>query len=139
MVDQPKTRGTQTGGISAAEAVRLATEKPHAAFEERDENGFLVVNDKDKLLGTGFVIVDVTFDVRDVADRGNVDRVHVYAVMDKDSRAVTFTDTSTGVYKQMAQYRGEFPVHVPNGLRVSEYNSTKGGGRAKTYYLDVEF
>lgn len=123
--------------MSAADAIKLAqsaVQKGGSDFAEYDANGFLIMNDKNKLVGKGFTIVSTDYDVRET-DRGGVERVHVFAVTD-GGKAITFTDTSSGVFKQLGEYRGEFPVRVRKGLRASNYNT--GNGPATTFYLDYD-
>lgn len=112
---------------------KAAAARKTTKFEDRDKEGFLVVSDKTKLVGRGFVIMKTEYGVNLDNQR---DQVTVQAVLDKGDQLITFNDTSKGIYKQLSSYNGEFPVHVPNGLRKSEYQVN--GADAVTFYLDYD-
>lgn len=130
MVDQKKT-------MSAAEAVKLAAEARksgavHSAdLGEYDADGFRLVRNKASLVGKGFLIISVDFSFGEWGEQ-----VEVIAVTNT-GKAFKLTDASTGIYKQLSNYTGDFPVAVNKGLRVSEYTGPDGRP-AKTFYLDDE-
>lgn len=106
-------------------------------------SGFEVLDDKDKLLKTPFVILEFTF------SQGEMGEFVSAPLVTEDGRKYILNDGSTGICKQLRDVRdrrlanGIFPaqqgVAVRKGLRVSSYKytdpTTGKETPAKTYYL----
>lgn len=104
------------------------------------------VVDKTELIGTPFLISAFKFNVN---DRGIV--TAWVEVENEDGETFTFTDSSTGVKKQLQDFRDARPsleadedgyyetrLLAPKGLRVSTYTTKDERGRdreARTFYL----
>lgn len=131
MVEQNK-RMTAADAVKAAENARQAGS---AEFTETDADGFTLVGNKEALVENGFVILSTEYGTNAVTGR---DQVTVTAVLDKGNVPIRFTDGSSGVYQQLADYKGEYPVRVRKGLKFSEYANPRGTGLARTYYLDFD-
>jgi hypothetical protein len=104
------------------------------------------ITDKATLVGVPFIVTGVWFET------GSRGIEYVYMdVMTKTGDTVTINDSSTtGIKAQMREYLaklGQNPaagdvvsiaLHIPGGLRKTEYDVTDDSGRAKkarTYYL----
>lgn len=126
----------QTKPITPEMAVKMAQSANVATFVEKDENGFTIISDKNKLVGRPFTIV-ATEAYEKMAEgdaaRGLIEGLKVYIVT-KNGQTAVFTDTSSGVYRQLSDYTGPLPVNIPNGLRRSDYRTSHGP--ASTFYLD---
>lgn len=106
-------------------------------------SGFEVLEDKDKLLKTPFVILEFTF------SQGEMGEFVSAPLVTEDGRKYILNDGSTGICKQLRDVRDRriaqniFPaqqgVAVKKGLRVSSYKytdpTTGKETPAKTYYL----
>lgn len=105
-------------------------------FAQVDERGFTIVGDKTKLVGKPFTLIFTEY--RAAESNELIETVHLFAVLDSGT-AVHFSDAG-GIYRQMSDYTGDFPVHVPNGLRSSTYDTRVQGERqrATTFYLDYD-
>jgi hypothetical protein len=102
--------------------------------------GYAVLEDKGRLVGVEFAILDWRFSVGDFGDM-----VTCY-VLTKSGEKWIVNDGSTGIREQMAAIQTRMggrkaPIRCPKGLTVSEYTyeDAKGEKRpAKTYYLSFE-
>lgn len=128
MVDQPK-RVTALDAVRMAQAARQKGELATADLAEYDGDGFWLVKNKMALVGKGFVVLSTEYGVGEWGDQVTVTGVT------NSGKAFKFNDGSTGVYKQLSGYTGEFPFAANNGLRVSEYDGPNGRP-ARTFYLD---
>lgn len=96
-----------------------------------------VVQDKDLLCGVPMLIVDTRFSV---SKQYGTPFVSVTAML-KTGEVIIFNDGSTGICKQLdgIDVSPEAPLHVPGGLRRSDYDyeDPKTGKKigASTYYL----
>lgn len=113
-------------------------------------NGFIVLKDKDALVGVPFIVMAWTFHPSEFKDENNLptEFVSAYVVTKNDEKWV-LNDGSTGIRDQLAKvtskriesgdevnaFRG---LACPQGLSKSEYTYVDDKGReipAKTYYL----
>lgn len=107
-------------------------------------NGFSVVDNKERLVGVPFLILEARFNESDMSDEPFVSLTAVT----KNNEKVIINDGSTGIRAQMQRIiarrtaQGHAAPHagilVPTGLTVSRYMYTdeKGAERpATTYYL----
>lgn len=87
------------------------------------------IDDKDKLLGTPFLIAEAKF------HQGDFGPFVACLCVNEHGEKFVFTDGSTGVYRQMENISDKHngPVFAPRGLRRSDYE--KDGRAARTYYL----
>ncbi len=133
---------TELRGITSFDdALALVTEKIGDVTDAEKElgTGFRVLNgsDKDRLLGVSFIILSMDFNE---GDQGAF--VSFLCVTENNGKFVV-NDGSTGVYKQLEEYRmrGGKPggLLVNGGLRKSEYEKEIDGKMTKavTYYLNV--
>lgn len=128
MVDQPK-RVTALDAVKMAREARAAGMVASPDLAEYDADGFWLVKNKAALVGKGFVILSTEY--QDGEFREEV----VITGVTNSGKAFKMRDSSTGIYRQLAAYKGDFPFGVNDGLRVSEYTGP-GGTQARTYYLD---
>ncbi len=146
--DERKTRNsdvydvTELRGIGSFEdALALVQDKLGDTINAEKElgTGFRVLNgpDKDRLLGVSFIILSMDFNE---GDQGAF--VSFLCVTENGGKFIV-NDGSTGVYKQLDEYRlrGGKPggLLVNGGLRKSEYDKEIDGRMTKavTYYLNV--
>lgn len=133
MVDQPK-KNAAVDAVKRARELRNSGNAPVADLSEYDEHGYMIINDKRKLVGKGLMVLEYTFAPGDYGRES----VYVRAVTDADT-PIVFRDSSTGILKQLQNAKPQAPFYVPRGLRVSEYeNQNNPGQRAQTFYLDTD-
>lgn len=109
---------------SFEDAVRLAQQQ-HGDVKSIDEfelgTGFRVLEDKTVLVGKPFIIVQFTFNEGDYADE--FASMHIVT---NDGAKLIVNDGGTGLcqdLKDLAQKERFGGVLVPNGLRISEYDT----------------
>jgi hypothetical protein len=102
-------------------------------------DGFSVLTDKRLLLDKAFVIVRYGQHTSE-KNGGTFTTLHV--VTDTGEKLIV-NDGSTGIHAQCQEIRNAMgrvaPLHVPRGLRMSEYDYTNEKGevsRATTFYLN---
>lgn len=109
-------------------------------------DGFTVVDDKDSLIGSEFMIIGVGVGTGEHKNEvtGEVTRSQFLScrLVTKDGRKLVLNDGSTGIYQQITtlwvkhpETRGK-PIRVLNGLRKSSYDHPEFGP-STTYYLDT--
>lgn len=102
-------------------------------------DGFSVLEDKTELLDVEFMVV--TYSVHPSESTGK--EFTSLRVITRDGRKLIINDGSTGIHEQCLALRkrlGNFvPLHVPRGLRMSEYDYRDGEvkKRARTFYLST--
>lgn len=134
-------------GISSFEdALRLAEEKYGSIIDAAEEigSGFVMVDNKDKLVGEPFVILSFSFPEGDFLDEnGNPGHYAVVRLVTKHGDRLVLTDGSHGIYQQLEDFHIRSGrtggLLVNGGLRKSEYKTEVNGvmQRAVTYYLNV--
>src|SRR5690606_3568232 len=89
-------------------------------------DGFSVLEDKTELLDVEFMVV--TYSVHPSESTGK--EFTSLRVITRDGRKLIINDGSTGIHEQCLALRkrlGNFvPLHVPRGLRMSEYDYRDG-------------
>lgn len=124
------------------DAVRLAGETAGTIARADKElgDGFKLLDNahKDSLVGVELLLMSWSFHP---GDHGEFVAVKVVT---RDGRKLVLNDGSTGVYAQLVDYSNKTnrfaAMHVPNGLRRSDYTFTNEEGvekPASTFYLDV--
>lgn len=131
------------------DAIRLLTESGVTLRDATTEigDGFILLENKDELLGRQFVVLHAAFAKGDYGDDTE------YCILRVVSAAGKFvvTDGGTGIVPQMRDYisrNGNAAGLVcPRGLRKSEYDTDINGkpttdkslavGKGTTYYLNV--
>jgi hypothetical protein len=133
--DKPATPD-QPAKMTAAQAlvVKVAEQRKAGAIKtadvaEYDQDGFRLVQNKEWLLGRGFVLMDATFAPGEYGDEVTLTGVTHGGVPFK------LRDGSTGIFKQLQNMGAALtlPVTFNRGLRCSEYE--RNGRPVKTYYL----
>lgn len=134
-------------GISSFEdALRLAEEKYGDVIDAAEEigSGFVMLDNKDKLVGEPFVILSFAFPEGDFLDEnGNPGHYAVVRLVTKHGDRLVLTDGSHGIYQQLEDFHIRSGrtggLLVSGGLRKSEYKTEVNGvmQRAVTYYLNV--
>lgn len=138
---------TELRGISSFEdAMRLAAEKYGDVIDAADEigSGFIMLDNKDKLVGEPFVILSFAFPEGDFLDEdGNPGHFAVVRLVTKHGDRFVVTDGSHGIYQQLEDFHirsgRSGGLVVSGGLRKSEYKTEVNGVMqpAVTYYLNV--
>lgn len=135
-------------GITSFEAAIAAVEGKFGSVADASEeigSGFVMLDDKEKLIGETFIIVSFSFpqgDYRD--DNGELSHFAVARLVTQRGDRYVITDGGHGIYSQL----DEFAVRsgraggllVRGGLRKSEYEYVNDKGitqPAVTYYLNV--
>lgn len=133
---------TELRGITSFEdALALVQDKVGDTVNAEKElgTGFKVLNgpDKDRLIGTAFIVLSMDF------NDGDQGAFVSFLAVTEDGAKYVVNDGSTGIYKQLEEYamRGGKPhgLLVNGGLRKSEYEKEVEGRMTKavTYYLNV--
>lgn len=138
---------TDLRGITSFEdALRLAAEKYGSVIDAADEigSGFVMLDDKDKLVNEPFVIISYTFPEGDFRnDDGELSHFAVMRVVTKHGDRFVVTDGSHGIYSQLDEFYvrsgRKGGLLVGGGLRKSTYETEINGVMqpATTYYLNV--
>lgn len=138
---------TELRSVSSFEdAMRLAAEKYGSVIDAADEigSGFVMLDNKDKLVGEPFVILSYSFPEGDYRDAdGNIGHFAVMRVVTKHGDRFVVTDGSHGIYSQLDEFHvrsgRKGGILVNGGLRKSEYETEINGVMqpAVTYYLNV--
>lgn len=127
---------------SAEDAMRFATEQAGLVESIADElgTGFVVLEDKDTLVGTSFVIL--FFDFLE-GDFGEFATMFIVTTNEKPERRLIVNDGSTGIYHQLQELAKKRNVGwaVPRGLSMSDYATCPpkdgGCGKARTERMTV--
>jgi len=123
---------------SLADFQKLAAERGVSVANAADVLGdgfeLYATNEKAKLVGVPFVIIDYRFTEGD-----NGEFVTVRLMTNKNDKII-INDGSTGIRDQLKALHanGVASMYVPSGLRVSEYEYEDDKGeksKAKTFYL----
>jgi hypothetical protein len=133
---------TELRGISSFEDAQALVKERYGDIldvEKEMGTGFKVLNgpDKDRLVGTRFIILSMDF------NEGDMGPFVSFLAVTEDNQKFVVNDGSTGLYKQLEEYalRGGKPggLYVPGGLRRSDYETEVGGKmtKASTYYLNI--
>lgn len=125
-------------------ALALAAAEYGSVIEAADEigSGFVMLDNKDRLIGERFVILHMSFPESGTFRNDLGEFVHFVAAMivtERNDRYVLI-DGGTGIYAQLDEWfvrSGRPGGLVVNGLRKSEYDLPDGSGKGTTYYLNV--
>lgn len=103
-------------------------------------DGFSVLEDKTELLDTEFVVIEYSVHESE-QNGGEFSTLHVITA---HNEKLIVNDGSTGIHEQcqaLLKKTGKVaPLHVPRGLRVSNYTFTGDDGKPKkasTFYLST--
>lgn len=127
-------------GISTFEEARAiaATEWGEETDATKEiGTGFAVLNgkEKDRLVGTPFIILSLDF------NEGDMGEFVSFLAVTEDNRKYVINDGSTGIHAQLKAWYEKTKkgggILVRGGLRRSEYDNPNGEGRSTTYYLNV--
>lgn len=139
MTTKTKTKTTKSTALATAEQgatiafagktfAELLAQAEQAGTKLREPDR---VDDKDKLVGVPFVIVGVKM------KNGDFGPYIQLQVVIPDGRVLLVSDGGAGFAKQLAPVDGQplkLPIHVPEGLRRSDYTHPEHGP-STTYYL----
>lgn len=101
-------------------------------------DGAEFIQDKNKLVGVPFLILDWKFIIDEDTEREYVNVL----IMGANGEKARFNDGSTGIYaqlKQVSENVGKIGIEVKQGLRRSDYTKVINGKneKATTYYLSA--
>jgi hypothetical protein len=107
--------------------------------------GFVKLENKNRLLGVPFVILNFTPSVGDfVDDNGQPQYFVAVRLMTSTGEKLWFTDGGTGIYRQLedlhVRSNRNGGIYVREGLRVSQYKWVDDKGNeqpGETFYLNV--
>lgn len=128
------------------EAVRLAAEKFGGVVDAADEigSGFVMLDDKSKLVGEPFIIISYSFPEGDYRNEtGEMSHFAVLRLVTKHGDRYVITDGGHGIYSQLDEFHvrsgRQGGLLVNGGLRRSDYETEVNGQMqpATTYYLNV--
>lgn len=132
---------------SFEEAMALASDKFGGIVDAASEigSGFVMLDNKDKLIGEPFIILSMSFPEGDFRDADGVTSHFVVArLVTQHNDHFVITDGGHGIYSQLDEFyvrSGKSGgILVKGGLRKSEYEYTDDKGNvspAVTYYLNV--
>lgn len=117
---------------SYEDALKLAEEVHGNVVDISEElgSGFAILEDKDKLKGVEFVLIQWRF------SSGDFGTFVSAGLVTKHGEKYILNDGSTGIYESLLEYSQNTKrfggMKVPKGLRVSEYPTCKECGRPMT-------
>lgn len=136
----------QLASVTSFDDALALMQEAYGVVTRSDEfgDGFNVLEDKMKLVGVPFAIIDSSLhESKEIMRDGKPAIFSVLRVMDKDSRKWVITDGSTGICEQIKEWRAKTGRRggfvAMKGLRVSQYDYQDEKGnvtKASTFYLD---
>lgn len=106
-------------------------------------SGFVMLDNKDRLIGERFIILHMSFPASQTfRDKDTGEFAHFVAAMivtERNERLV-LVDGGAGIYSQLDEWyvrTGRSGGLIVRGLRKSEYDLPDGSGKGITHYLNV--
>lgn len=133
---------SQLGEMESFADVLAATGGEVVSIGDVLGNGFSVLEDKSRLIGTEMMVVRYGEHESDKGSKGTFATLHIIT---RAGEKYIVNDGSTGIQDQCAEIKEKFgkvaPLYVAKGLRVSEYDYTDPNtgktSKARTYYLNT--